>query len=284
MDLQHFTSIWQRNAVSAQADFWNRRADAFNDNKKDVASGNMRVRFLDWIAGRIPLKNVGSILDVGCGTGHHLLALGALAGQGCRLEGVDISSKMIDFARENALKARMGHAVFRVLDWNAEDMRAFGWEKTFDLVLAIRTPALGCKADLDTLIAASRDYCAVITEASKRSALRDMLVPVLYPDASKNPVCGADRASQPLYCLANTLWLMGYYPEISYMEYSWEADWSLEDTLMIQQSHFESKQALAPQQARLLATTLQDVAVEGRVHERVSTKVALVSWRVGDVG
>ena len=294
MDLRHFSTLWQRDAATTQAEFWDRRAAAFNDNKKDAASGNMRARFVQWIAGRIPLKSVESILDIGCGTGHHVLALGAVVGPGCRVEGCDIAQKMIEFARENARAFPMEKATFRVLDWSMADVRALGWEKAFDLVLAIRTPALGCKADLDRMMATSRNYCAVITEASKHSTVRERLVPLLYPDtATSQEVAGSsniatdlstlpDRASQPLYCLVNILWLMGYYPEISYMDYSWQADWSLEDALMLQQAFFERKKALASEQKKLLAKALRDMAVDGRVHEQVDTRVALVTWRVGD--
>ena len=294
MDVRHFSMLWQRDAATTQADFWDRRAVVFNDNKKDAASGDMRARFVQWISKHIPLKDVGSILDIGCGTGHHALALGALAGPKCRVEGCDMAPKMIEFARENAKHFPMERASFRVLDWDVADVRTLGWEKAFDLVLAIRTPALGCKADLDRMMTTSRDYCAVITEASKRSTVREQLVALLYPDAVKAPETEAksgishsldaipDRASQPLYCLVNILWLTGYYPEISYMDYSWQADWSVEDVLMLQQVFFERKRALAPEQKKLLAMALHDMAVQGRVHDQVDTRVALVTWRVGD--
>ena len=262
--------------MALSADFWDRRADAFNDRRKDAASGNLRADFVDWIARYIPMEKVESILDIGCGTGHHVLGLGARktgAGQVCRIEGCDIAPKMIALAKENA--ARISGASFRVLDWDRADLQGLGWERAFDLVLAIRTPALGCKADLDRIIAASKGYCVVITEAHKASSVREALKEVLPRSAVP------DRASAPLYCLVNILWLMGYYPEISYLDYGWEADWSLEDTLALHQDFFERKQTLAAHEREALVAALEGMAVGGRVHEQVSTKVALVAWAVG---
>ena len=44
-------------------------------------------------------KGVQRVLDAACGTGRHAIAL---AGQGYRVRGADVSTAMIDHARQNA--------------------------------------------------------------------------------------------------------------------------------------------------------------------------------------
>ena len=56
----------------------------------------------------------GRVLEVGCGTGHWLRRL---AERGIRVAGVDASSNMLDYARDQAPGAALAHATAEHLPW-----------------------------------------------------------------------------------------------------------------------------------------------------------------------
>jgi ubiquinone/menaquinone biosynthesis C-methylase UbiE len=78
------------------------------------------------------LSSIQSVLDVGCGTGGWLLGVAQTFPAMTRLVGVDISSKMITYARERAAAEQFKERVtFQVMD--AQHGLTFS-DATFDLV------------------------------------------------------------------------------------------------------------------------------------------------------
>ncbi len=273
MNIRFFDDAWKKRAgdATAEAAFWDRRADSFNERKKDDSSRDMRRRLTRRLIAKCRLTPESRALDVGCGTGNYALALAQRAGL---VSGFDISPKMIGYARENAAAAGATNIDFQVLDWNTADLAALGWKKRFDLVLASRTPAISDKAGLDKMIAASKDACVLVTMAESSNSIREKLMPVVGWDKEEA------RARRPFYCAFNLLWLMGYCPEVSYVDHAWEAEYSLEDSLLMHQASFENLRSLTAEEKRAMAELLEREAVNGMVRERVSSKLAVVFWKV----
>ncbi len=273
MNIRFFDEAWKKRAsdATAQAAFWDRRADAFNERKTDDSSQGMRQRLTRRMIDKCRLSPESRVLDVGCGTGNYALALAQKAGW---VSGFDISPKMIGHARENAAAAGANNIDFQVLDWETADLAALGWEKRFDLALASRTPAISDKAGLEKMIAASKDACLLVTMAESKNSVREKLMPLVGWDEEEA------RARRPFYCAFNLLWLMGYCPEVSYVDHAWEADYSLEDSLLTHQNSFENMRPLSAEEKQAMADLLAQKAVNGMVRERVSAKLAVVFWRV----
>lgn len=78
--------------------------------------------WLDFLLSHLP-KNA-SALDLGCGTGEPIAQY--LISMGCRITGVDGSSRMISFCRKRFLDH----------DWIVQDMRQFQSSETFDAIIA----------------------------------------------------------------------------------------------------------------------------------------------------
>lgn len=72
---------------------------------------------------------LSSILDFGCGTGRHAIALGA---RGLEVHGVDLSEQMIDRARERAAASGGTRVTF-----GPGDMRTLSLGRTFDAAVAL---------------------------------------------------------------------------------------------------------------------------------------------------
>ena len=73
-------------------------------------------------------KNVSTIINYGCGTGRHDLAL---SGMGYQCSGIDMSSLMIETARENAKKESVH------IDFSLADIREYEPDRTYDAVISL---------------------------------------------------------------------------------------------------------------------------------------------------
>lgn len=115
-------------ANSEQATYWN-----------DVG-GPKWVRYADMLDQQ--LSEVGSaaidaarpgageaVLDVGCGCGHTTLALGRLVGPLGKSVGIDVSSPMLELARERAANASMPQVTFE-----QADAQTHPFSRRFDVV------------------------------------------------------------------------------------------------------------------------------------------------------
>ncbi|CAK7055366.1 MAG: hypothetical protein DESF_02347 [Desulfovibrio sp.] len=253
------------------ADFWDRRAPSFNDHVRRDASREHRRHLVGHMARKAQLGPSGAVLDIGCGPGSHALEIASLAGS---VEGFDLAPKMVELAKENAARDGCANAHFQVLDWAKADIDSLGWRKKFQLALASRTPAVNDRAALEKMIAASCGYCCMISQVDTRHSVRDRLKTLVDWDAHK------ERISRSFYCAFNLLWLMGYYPEVEYMDRAWESDSSLEEAELMYLRFFESMGPLSEQQRESLTLALTEISRDGRVHESVQSKVAIMFWAV----
>lgn len=79
---------------------------------------------------KVGVKKPRRVLDVGCGTGGHVLRL---AEHGYRVDGIDLSPDMITIAESKIRKARLG----KLASVSVEDIRVFASETRYDLVMAM---------------------------------------------------------------------------------------------------------------------------------------------------
>ncbi len=274
--IELFEQHWNldRQDKDEQAGYWDRRADAFNRHKEDSDSRQHREALMDDIMVRCRLTPQSRVLDIGCGTGHNALLL---ADRVAEVTAFDLSPRMIELARENARReGKEGRVHFQVLDWATADLARLGWEKRFDLTLASRTPAICDKATLVKMIEASRGFCLILTLAQQHSAMKTELKRLMDRDEERL------RAGRSFYCSFNLLWLMGYLPEIRYLDHAWDSELSIEDAYLVNRRFLEQGgPLLTPEEETRLRSHLTRLAVNGQVPEKVSAKIALMSWPQG---
>lgn len=129
---------------------WNRRAAGFPalPEEKQINSFAFVEQFMS-------LENI-RLLDVGCGSGRYLLL--ALEAGVEKAVGVEIADKMLEKA-ENSLKAASWPSENYELvrsSWEEIDLKKRGWVRQFDLVMALKTPALNSVANIRKMLTASR--------------------------------------------------------------------------------------------------------------------------------
>ncbi len=191
MNIEEFEKIMQReDREENQEDLekiWDNKSEWFF-NRTEKKQENFSNRLVFKIIKEKKLLNENSkVLDIGCGTGRHLLEFSKITSH---ITGTDISSRMLDYAKEK-LK-NINEAKFIHGNW----MKNFTKEKEFDLVFASMTPAI-------------------------REEIEKMLGRKLNKLHSNH--------KEYTYGLWNIVWNLGYFPEIYLDKYICEAEKTVTD-------------------------------------------------------
>lgn len=273
MDINYFEQLWnkQKTDKTACQSFWDGRAEEFNlkrqANKKDKRVNSV----LELLASKGVLKEDENVLDVGCGPGKYSLEF---AKRGQNVIGIDISPKMIEFARENAQTEGLNNVSFDTLDWEMADLKKLGWEQKFDMVFASMTPAINSKNTLEKMMQASRGFCFLSTFVDRKDSVRDPLRSLINWQSSDR------NFSKTIYYGFNILWLMGFYPEIIYLDSEWENTYSLERAVSLYTANFEMTQSLTKEEKKTIAAYLEEISQNGQVKERIDSKIAWMYWKI----
>lgn len=152
------------------------------------------------------LRPEGRVLDIGCGVGRHL---GTFAPQVGEAVGVDVSSRMLEFAAENL--RRHPNVVLQAGDFKAPDadlsaLLASG----FDLAFASMSPAVEDRESLRRMCACSGSWCMVDRFLEERDDVKAAVFGAIGRDVRDDPHNRADR----MKLLWDLLWEEGYCPQM----------------------------------------------------------------------
>lgn len=186
MSIEEFEKIMQRDDKEEKEEdlekIWDSKSEWFF-KRTEKKQENFSDRLIFKIVKEKKLLNENSkVLDIGCGTGRHLLEFSKSTSH---ITGTDISSRMLDYAKEklkNVNETKFIHG-----NW----MKNFTKEKEFDLVFASMTPAI-------------------------REEIEKMLGRKLNKLHSNH--------KEYTYGLWNIVWNLGYFPEIYLDKYISETE------------------------------------------------------------
>jgi len=272
MSLQYFDHLWsQANTdLDKQKANWDARAEEFNSYRN--TKGEERIsKLFDFFAKKdISLESL-DILDIGCGAGQFSIEFAKKAKQ---VIGLDISTKMIAYANENAEREGSTNTQFYALPWEDIKLTEWGWQKKFDLVIANMTPAVNSRHSLEKMIDASRGACFMSgfvdrDEKVKREIEQNIL--------QQNPNNEGHRKA--IYYSFNILWLHGIYPEIFYHNMVHENDRTVEEAFLYYCCQLESKNSLTDKDKENIRKYLEKIAINGRVQDIFKSKTAWLFWQ-----
>ncbi len=273
MDINYFEQVWSKKKTDKTAcqAFWDGRAEEFNE-KKQKNRGDKRLNgVLELLVTKGMLKEDGCILDIGCGPGKYSVEFARHAKS---VAGIDISPKMIEFAGENARVAGLENTSFNTMDWEAADLAALGWERKFDLVFASMCPGINSRSTLEKMVKAGKGFCFISTFVERKDSVRDALSSFIDWENAKRDF------SKTIYCGFNILWLMGFHPEITYLDTEWENVYTLEKAVSMYTSHFEMSHPLSSGQKAYISEYLGKISENGHVNEKIDAKIAWMYWKI----
>ncbi|BBB89656.1 MAG TPA: class I SAM-dependent methyltransferase [Methylomusa anaerophila] len=273
MEINNFAKLWQSDLTDSGElqKLWDLRADDFNNRSNQSEDSKRREKVIEFLVSRDMLPAHGEILDIGCGPGKYSLAFAA---QAKRVVGIDISPKMIQYARENAAEENRDNTCFKLMAWESLCLEEQGWSKKFDLVFASMCPGINSSDALLKMCEASRGSCFMSSFVQRSDELRDELHRAIYGSAPEH------RWGKNLYYTVNILWLSGYYPEITYHDAEFEHLWPVEKAVEIYSRQLKSKNCTDVNRENQIAEYLHKKAVVGMIREKVQAKIAWIGWKV----
>ena len=200
--MNDFEQYIQKDQNEARAEqMWDNKSQDFYERteKKQKQFANGFVFRL--IKDRQLLKADTRILDIGCGTGRHLLEFAAYTPH---LTGIDISSKMLAYAQEKLQhipQAKLIHG-----NW----METFNTENEFDFVFACMTPAIASIEHIQRMNMISKKYCMLERTVYEKDSVQEEIEQLLGRKLFRLP----HNDKNYVYGVWNILWLMGYCPEV----------------------------------------------------------------------
>ena len=196
--------------------YWTNRSSSFLEQRTREFHSPLKDRWITEFEKYLPQKKLLKILDIGCGTGRHLLEFSKITSH---ITGTDISSRMLDYAKEklkNVNEAKFIHG-----NW----MKNFTKEKEFDLVFASMTPAISKIEHIKRMCLISKNYCMMERFVYYRDPIREEIEKMLGRKLNKLH----SNHKEYTYGLWNIVWNLGYFPEIYLDKYVYEAEKTVVD-------------------------------------------------------
>ena len=189
---------------------WEKRAEMFAhrlEPGKRQGRTNMVLKLLD----EAGFKPEGArVLDIGCGPGA--LAI-PLARAGADVTAVDISSKTLEYLKQNAEKEGLSVHPVKCHWWTA-DIDELGFRDQFDLVISSMTPAIKDFETFEKMNACSKNYCYLSHFIRKTDNEAD---PEVYRDILKTepPHSKSEGTIPGFFYIFMYVYLNGYSPLVT---------------------------------------------------------------------
>ena len=220
MNIEEFEKIMQREDREEKQEnlekIWDSKSEWFF-KRTEKKQENFSNRLVFKIIKEKKLLNENSkVLDIGCGTGRHLLEFSKFTSY---VTGTDISSKMLNYSKEklkNVSTAKFVHG-----NW----MENFIKEKEFDLVFASMTPAISTIEHIKRMCLISKKYCMMERFVYYRDSIREEIEEMLGRKLNKLH----SNHKEYTYGVWNIVWNLDYFPEIYFDKYICEAEKTVTD-------------------------------------------------------
>ena len=239
---------------------WDKKSEDFykrtEKKQKQFANG-----FLFQLIKDRQLLNADShVLDIGCGTGRHLLEFAAYTPY---LTGIDISSKMLAYAQEKLQhipQAKLIHG-----NW----METFTTENEFDFVFACMTPAIASIENIKRMCMISKKYCMLERTVYEKDSVEEEIEQRLGRKLFRLP----HNDKNYVYGVWNIVWQLGFYPEVLFDKQARLTTHTVED--------YMQGIAYSGEEKTTVMQLLTAKAKDGMITAEESVIKAIILWDMG---
>lgn len=267
MNLEFVRDHWKARPVKLEDAIaaWDSSAEEylFEDNKNFEEDS-----FLRFMAEKCDLTKEMSSLDVGCGAGAYSVAMAKHIAQ---VDGVDFSPRMIEVGNNWVKSHGVENVRLWVLDWHSCSGEEF--RKKYDVVFAHTTPAVADYTSLVKMCEASKESCFLCTPSRRSDEVFDELCQIAGLPEMRH-------YDDSVAYTFDTLWGLGYNPEVSYEKTVWKSGRKLEDAEVWYLGRLRGSHDLSAETENALREALVLMARDGVIHERIETTLVNMFWRV----
>ena len=271
--IRYFDGLWAKKDQTGKGrqegnkSLWDNRADEFNNFGTD----ERREKIVALLLEKNMLHEESTVLDIGCGPGKFAREFARTAKY---VTGVDISAKMLAYARENVAAEALANTEFKQLDWETADITELQWNKKFSLVTGIMSPAFSSRENLEKMIAASHEYCLICHFVKRQDPIAEEMKRIVLEQDTPD-----EFGHRELYCSLNTLWLHKLYPEIVYFDIEKDVVRTVDQAAQVFINKFALSTSLTAAQQAEIVKILEKKAEKGLVRDRTVSKVACIYWK-----
>lgn len=273
MDIKDFDKSWVQTPVDVTEiqEYWDQRAEEFNNDVFIKEGHKNRSTVIDFLLSKDMLSSDMEVLDIGCGPGKHSLEFSKEAK---KVTGIDISPKMIQFAKDNSIKIGATNSDFIMIPWGQIDLEKQNWRKKYDLVFASMCPGINNSETLMKMVQASKGFCFLSCFANRTDKIRDEFNKVVL--GQNNNSRGKNKACY----IFNILWQSGFYPEICYQDFKFESEWTLEEAIKVCFVQFGKNIEVDIKLKKDGEKYLAAISKNGIIKETTSSKIAWIYWKI----
>ncbi|MDD9300808.1 MAG: class I SAM-dependent methyltransferase [Desulfobacter sp.] len=255
----------------ATPEYWDKASATYNTNGKEIQDRRLE-KALNSLADKGLLFEGMSVLDIGCGPG---LMAQAMAERGAHVTAMDFSAGMLQRLEQEMPQALKERISLLKEDWHDVDIRAKGWEKSFDLVLAFMSPGVATPEAFAKMIQCSKKGCAVRGWAARR---QHPIFMDLWAKIMKKPL---DDKPQSILYKINLLFSMGLFPDISFDVVEWDQTIDVEKEFESQMAFFSKVSSLPePELKQMIHDHLNGLARGGQLNKQLKGLTATAVFSV----
>lgn len=254
------------NFFNTQERRWDDRAEDFVKRPIPTTEDNDFLKKLCEVA---ELGPETTVLDIGCGGGHLSIALAPYVKS---VLGIDISVRMINYAKKLAAEHKAENVTFKHKNWNdmASDDPLI--KNGFDIVFAHMTPAIGEADDFLRMIDLCKGHLFMTKPVRRHNPVAEGMWNHVGEDA---PVMSSDKDIASAFIIG---WQKGYSPELIYGNRTWNGEMTVDEVVEKYRDEFSYRELEFNEEK--VRDYFLSVAEGGMVDDTTHTEIATIFWSV----
>ncbi|MEZ4357831.1 MAG: class I SAM-dependent methyltransferase [Eubacteriales bacterium] len=268
MNLSDIRQIWKEKVTDNGANVaaWDELAKSFYSNHP-LPNWDTDA-FLKQLLSEVEFSKHMSVLDIGCGTGAYSIALAEKAG---KVVGVDLSPKMLEYAKMNVKEHKIENISLICGDFNEVLI-----EGKFDLVFAHMTPAVADAATFEKMLSYASKYCYLVKPVHRTDSVFGKLREIAGIRSRRESFDDGI-----LYAFA-MLWKMHKLPTIRYHADVWHMEKNLDEARAWYLNKLKAHNEIDNKTEENILKYLNDISVGGIVYETTNTTIVTMGWRMDE--
>lgn len=254
----------------ATSSYWDKASETYNKEKKKK---DLRYKKLISLleAHALLFENM-KVLDIGCGPGNYAIKL---AEKKIKVTALDFSEPMLKRLETNTSLTLKKNIKIVCSDWHKINIIKKGWEKKFDLVLALMSPGVSTPEAFFKMMRCAKKACAISGWAARQN---HPVLSALWKKIMKTPL---NDKPQSIFYKINLLFCLGFYPDIAFDKVKWTKKVSLKQEFESQMAFFTKVSKKSSKNLeKIIYDYLITISKKNNIFIKRSGVTATAVWRI----